>query len=111
AAMARAVDAAREPARDRETVPAQVAGELLGRLASARRRIAAADDRELRRREQRRPCALDEERERRMRQRREERGIFRGAVDDERAPRLLEPALGALGQRCVRRAELASGFL
>src|SRR5688500_14913612 len=51
-AMARAVDACREPARDRQAALREIARELLGRLFAAGRGAAATDNRELRGRQQ-----------------------------------------------------------
>src|SRR5262245_48834874 len=64
AAVARAVDADRKAARDREAVLGQMTCELLRGVAPAARRVAAADHCELRAREQRKVGALDPQRER-----------------------------------------------
>jgi hypothetical protein len=91
-AMARGVDAEREPAGDGEPCAREMLGELRGRVAADRGRVARADHRELRQAEYAR-VALDEEHERGVLDRGEKQRILRRAVAREAAATTGEPAL------------------
>jgi membrane protein len=103
-----------DTAGQRFELAVQVLRELARRVAADLRRVAAADDRELRQREGVR-VALDKERERCVVDRGKQRRVAGRAQRDEASPRLAEPAfvggetigIGVMDRfdRCVAEAE------
>ena len=103
-AMACAVDARREPARDRQAALAEIACELLRGFSAAGRGAATTDDRELRRRQQLELGPFDPKRERRVVELREAVRIRGAAERDECAVRSGEPLAPAFDGLFVGRS-------